>query len=222
MRVRSLIDKIRRQDVWYYLSEKFGLLDVGRLYGDSYYDRMHDSLEDETVVEDIRQFCSLIDERFEPETVLDLGCGIGHFLKPFHENGTYVYGVDGSQYAIETAVVPGEHLEVHDLREPYEAEREFDVVLCIEVLEHLPEESADTIVKTIASAGRTAVVSSAPPGQGGSYHLNEQPADYWIDKFQREGMEFRRELTASLRDEYSPKKMQYRDENLLVFERTDG
>ncbi len=52
-------------------------------------------------------------------------------------------------------------------------------------------------------------------------HLNEQPADYWIDKFQREGMEFRRELTASLRDEYSPKKMQYRDENLLVFERSD-
>ncbi|WP_256476585.1 hypothetical protein [Haloplanus pelagicus] len=34
-------------------------------------------------------------------------------------------------------------------------------------------------------------------------------------------MEFRRELTASLRDEYSPKKMQYRDENLLVFERSD-
>lgn len=188
------------------------------LYGTSYYDRMHEALEDERVIDDIHQFYSVLDNEFGPEAVLDLGCGIGHFLKPFYDNGKDVHGIDGSQYAVETGVIPREYLEVHDLQEPYETDRYFDLVVCIELLEHLPQSSADTIVNTIASSGQTAVVSAAPPGQGGSYHLNEQPAKYWINKFQNEGMQYREDITISIREGYSPKKIQYRGKDIMVFE----
>jgi hypothetical protein len=43
------------------------------------------------------------------------------------------------------------------------------------------------------------VFSAAQPGQGGLGHVNEQPTDYWIDLFEKEGQIYRPDLTAQLR-----------------------
>lgn len=222
MNIRGWVDKIRRHNILHYIEDRTNIIGIDHLYGKSYYDRMHQALEDNDFVDDTFQFYHTLDQEFHPDSVLDLGCGIGHFLKPFHDNGTYVYGVDGSQYAIETGIIPRDQLTVHNLEEPFDPERQFDLVLCIEVLEHLSPESADTIVNTIATSGQTAVVSAAPPGQGGSYHINERNADYWIDKFNQEGMYLQEGVTNSIKERYDPKKIQYRGDNLMVFQHQKG
>jgi hypothetical protein len=39
------------------------------------------------------------------------------------------------------------------------------------------------------------VFTAAPPGQGGTAHLNEQPPSYWISKFQESGFTHAEELS---------------------------
>ncbi len=56
-----------------------------------------------------------------------------------------------------------------------------------EVAEHLPEALADYFVGLLASIAPVVVLTAAPPGQGGHDHVNEQPPDYWIVKFERLG-----------------------------------
>lgn len=65
-----------------------------------------------------------------------------------------------------------------------------DLVLCLEVAEHLPESAADTLCDALAAAtGDRLVFSAATPGQGGAGHINEQPGEYWAAKLGARGLE---------------------------------
>ncbi len=120
-------------------------------------------------------------ERFHPQSVLDLGCNTGGWLRSFINAGITALGVDGS--GVKAAFE-------HDLREPFKLGYQFDLVLCLEVAEHLPEESADVLVDSAIRHARQAVIwSAATPGQGGWQHLNEQPHAYWVEKFASRGWE---------------------------------
>jgi SAM-dependent methyltransferase len=170
---------------------------------------------------DINTFHDIVSGQFDPESVIDFGCGVGYWLRPFYEAGVTVRGVEASQAAINNAVIPAELIERYDLREPYEADRQYELVLCLEVLEHIPEEYTRVVSESIAAAGQTAIVSAAPPGQGGTYHVNEQPPEYWKARFQEAGMKFGRDSTNFIREEFELQELNdYRRENLLVFRRT--
>ena len=62
--------------------------------------------------------------------------------------------------------------------------RTFDVAISMEVAEHLPEKIADRYVDLLTGLSNIIVFTAAYPGQGGDDHVNEQPALYWISKFQ--------------------------------------
>ena len=42
-------------------------------------------------------------EKFEPKTVLDIGCAYGELVKGLNDMGVESYGVDGSDYAINNS-----------------------------------------------------------------------------------------------------------------------
>jgi len=115
-------------------------------------------------------------ELFNPLSVLDVGCGKGEWLEAFPVDQKC--GVD---------IAAEEPWIVHDLTVPLGLPRTYDLVLCVEVGEHLPEDSADTLVDTCAKHSRTVVFGSAVPGQGGAGHVNEQPHEYWHEKFNQRG-----------------------------------
>ena len=58
----------------------------------------------------------------------------------------------------------------------------FDLVLCLEVAEHLPPRHANKLLHLLTSY-QTVIFSAAHPNQGGVLHVNEQPASYWIKRF---------------------------------------
>lgn len=110
-----------------------------------------------------------------PSNYLDLGSGTGAMVNVARRLGVEAFGID----QIER---PDEWLLQHDLREPLDLGREFEMVSCIEVAEHMPPESAEILAKTIArhvKPGGMLLWSSASPGQAGDGHINPQPATYW-------------------------------------------
>lgn len=201
--------------VLFRLWNDLGLVDFDTIYNEQYYERM---LNDDAL-RDMEMFCEVLCSMYSPETVLELGCGTGRTLLPFHERGIEVRGVDRSSHALEISPLPGEYLDLHDLRESYNADRSYDLVLSLEVLEHIPEEYEDVLVESIVRGGDIAVVSAAPPTppMQGKHHVNEKPREYWIEKFTDKGLEYSQEDTRSLRNELDMQEVKSVQERLMVF-----
>ena len=130
----------------------------------------------------------LIAELLHPSSVVDVGCGQGEWLRVFAEQGVSDYqGIDGDHVADDQLLIPSERFRRHDLQQPLNLGRRFDVALSLEVAEHLPARSAESFVRTLAGLAPAVVFSAAVPGQGGVHHVNEQWPWYWKELFAREG-----------------------------------
>jgi SAM-dependent methyltransferase len=126
-----------------------------------------------------------------PRSVVDIGCGLGTFLAPFRESGVIdLMGIDGNWVNRHQLYIDEKYFIEADLEKPFDFRRRFDLAICVEVAEHLDPRSADTIVATLCSASDIIVFSAALPGQGGENHLNEQPFDYWQEKFAKRGYQY--------------------------------
>jgi len=137
----------------------------------------------------------ILADYFKPKSVIDLGCGPGIYIWPLRDDhGIEVHGVDGCPNAADYGPV-----EIFDLREPYRPTKQYDLCICLEVLEHIEAEFAQVIVDSIARCAPAILVTAAPPGQGGHHHVNEQPQDYWIVRFAQAGMEYDESATHELR-----------------------
>ena len=53
--------------------------------------------------------------------------------------------------------------------------------------EHIEEKSSDTFIDNLATAADIILFSAAVRGQGGDFHVNEQPLSYWKEKFMKRG-----------------------------------
>ncbi|SRX55334.1 bifunctional 2-polyprenyl-6-hydroxyphenol methylase/3-demethylubiquinol 3-O-methyltransferase UbiG [Aequorivita sp. CIP111184] len=128
----------------------------------------------------------IIYELLKPNSVVDFGCGIGTFLKVFKDLGVDdVLGIDGkwvNKKKLYNYIEPNEFLE-YNLEKAIVLKKRFDLVLSLEVAEHLSEDSADIFVKNLVDAGEVILFSAAIPMQGGQNHLNEQWLTYWESKF---------------------------------------
>ena len=117
-------------------------------------------------------------------SLLDIGAGTGSWLAAAREHGVPdILGVDGLPADEALLCVPRELIRIHDLREPFRLGRRFDVAICLEVAEHLPESSADVLVESICAHTNFVFFSAAAPGQQGENHINCKPPSYWQEKF---------------------------------------
>jgi SAM-dependent methyltransferase len=124
----------------------------------------------------------------QPASILDVGCGVGTWLKVFLEHKVEdVVGVDGEYVDRSQLLIPSEKFVVADLTQGLDLKRQFDLVVSLEVAEHLPTASSSLLVETLAAHGRVVMFSAAVPGQGGTDHINEQWPDYWKRLFEARG-----------------------------------
>ncbi|MEN0045652.1 MAG: class I SAM-dependent methyltransferase [Bacteroidota bacterium] len=123
---------------------------------------------------------------FAPASVVDVGCGIGTFLFAFKEAGVKdVLGIDGhwvNRDLLKKYLHDNEFME-WDLEKPIKMDKRFDLVISLEVAEHLSPDSADSFVKNLVELGDIVLFGAAVPSQGGTNHLNEQWLTYWEKKF---------------------------------------
>ena len=122
------------------------------------------------------------------QSVVDFGCKHGEWLSVFREHGSSrLRGFDLEKRIGHGLLIRDDEFVVADLRQPVPLADRFDLAVCIEVAEHLPESAAAPLVKTLTSAAPAILFSAAVPGQGGHGHLNEQPRQYWTELFEAEG-----------------------------------
>src|SRR5262245_36191093 len=139
-------------------------------------------------VESARVVAPLIVEVAAPESVVDVGCGLGAWLAAFRELGIAdVDGVDGPWVDRGALLIPDELFHVADLREPLVLDRRFDAALCLEVAHLLEPEHAPRLVATLAALADVVVFGAGIPGQGGIGHVNEQWPRYWAERFAEHG-----------------------------------
>lgn len=177
----------------------------------------------ETWRDDYRTIADIFVTDMPEGSVIDLGCGNGYIIERLRERGYSVTGVDGSP---EVRKHWPEAL-IHDLTKPLDVIRTgtADSVVCTEVAEHLPHEAADQLVDNIcnSAAGESSVIffSAAKAGRGGEHHLNEQPAEYWVEKFNRRGFYLDIQASMDLRWEIAERTSAtwWFAVNLMVFRR---
>ena len=137
------------------------------------------------------QVVPLVMQIVNPASVLDVGCGIGTWLKVFQEHGVNDFvGVDGNFVDRRMLKISQERFHAHDLTTPVALGRKFDLVVSLEVAEHIPEQFADSFVEMLVKHGDVHLFSAAIPGQGGQNHVNEQWPEYWQKKFEPFGFYF--------------------------------
>jgi len=123
-----------------------------------------------------------------PGSLVDVGCGLGTWARVAFEFGVPdVYGIDGDYIDREQLEIPESSFMAHDLAQPFDLGRRFDIALCLEVAEHLPESRSATLVADLCRTSDVVVFSAAIPGQGGTDHRNEQWQSYWAELFEANG-----------------------------------
>ncbi|MCX7768517.1 MAG: class I SAM-dependent methyltransferase [Flavobacteriales bacterium] len=123
-----------------------------------------------------------------PSSVLDVGCGTGSWLKVARELGVEDYlGIDGPHMDLNKAVIPVERIVLIDLEKPFDLNRRFDLVICLEVAEHISPSSAEDFIYSLCHHSKFVLFSAAIPGQGGQNHLNEQWPSWWQKLFEKNG-----------------------------------
>jgi SAM-dependent methyltransferase len=157
---------------------------IAHLYGQNFY-RKHEPWRQAYV-----DAAGVLDSALPFSSALDLGCGNAYILEELHNRGKQVFGVEGSLCAIDfIAEQLRPHVLNHDLTTPI-ALGHYDLVICTEVAEHLESIYAGMLVKSIcAHTPNFVFFTAATPGQGGRFHHNEQPYEYWLEKFRDNGYE---------------------------------
>ncbi len=120
-----------------------------------------------------------------PRTVLDAGCAMGFLVEGLRERGVEAWGMDVSEYAVA---------RVHPDVRPYcsvgsvteSLNRKYDLIVCIEVLEHLTAREAEQAVENFCENSEDVLFSSTPFDYKEATHFNVQPPEYWAELFARQ------------------------------------
>lgn len=124
----------------------------------------------------------------QPLSVVDVGCGVGTWLKVWAQHGVEDYlGLDGDYVSPQQLRIPLEKFRQCNLEEPLALDRRFDLVTSLEVAEHIRPRYAPTFINSLCRLSDIVLFSAAIPGQGGVNHYNEQYPPYWEELFAANG-----------------------------------
>jgi 2-polyprenyl-3-methyl-5-hydroxy-6-metoxy-1,4-benzoquinol methylase len=133
-----------------------------------------------------REVLPLVFSWLHPKNVLDVGCGNGSWLSVVRDLGIEDYlGLDGSHVLQENLQIPMQKFCPQNLQESFDLMQTYDLVISLEVAEHISETYADVFIENLVKHSNTILFSAAIPHQGGFMHFNEQYPTYWIEKFKK-------------------------------------
>lgn len=154
---------------------------------------------------------------FEPKKVLDVGCGVGNFVRAFREYGIETFGIDLSKYAIEEASSEvKKYLKVENctmLGHHRNFYKDFDLVMSIDLMEHLNLKEIDLTIDGLVSVTNKYLLLSIcmfgdPNFELDETHITKRTREWWVYQFEKRGV---REIEV-------PEEFLFRNQ-LLIFEK---
>ena len=176
-------------------------------------------------LESARAVLARVFSLLHPKRVLDVGCGVGTWLRASLDLGAEdVVGTDGDYVDTNSLLIDPARFLPADLA----AQRlpdilgaltaaPFDLIICMEVAEHLPYGRAASLVAEMTALTDVVLFSAAVPFQYGTSHINEQWPEFWSILFRGEGWECFDPLRAELWND--PNVEWWYAQNALVFAR---
>lgn len=165
-------------------------------FGEEYYQNYwtenggtsYENLEEFQVF--IRSAAEYIKKEYHPQTVLDAGCAMGLLVAALRDLGVEAYGVDLSEYAISRVredIRP--YCAVGSLADPLpnSLPRRYDLVVSMEVLEHMPEEDGKKSIANLCTMSDQILFSSVPDDTTDPTHINLHETPYWCGLFAKQG-----------------------------------
>ena len=122
-----------------------------------------------------------------PGSVLDAGCALGMLVEQLRARQVDAEGVDISEFAIGSAhpsVQP--YVRVGSVAAPFG--RRYDLIVSIEVLEHMPRAEAERAVANFCAHSDDVLFSSSPLDFKEPTHFNVNPPEYWAALFAQHGL----------------------------------
>lgn len=157
-------------------------------YNEQYYQHQlgHDYNDREHWLVFFGNIAEHIESDFHPKKVLDAGCAYGYLVAALRDRKVNAYGIDISEYAIsrtrddikEYCRVQSAEVELNDF---------YDLIVTIEMLEHVPAETGEAIIANICRHTNVVIFSSTPDDVKEPSHFNVQRPDYWAKLFAKNG-----------------------------------
>jgi SAM-dependent methyltransferase len=136
---------------------------------------------------------------FQPESLLDIGCGEGYLIEYFKKRGVRVAGIDGLPENRDNAPASvRDDIYINDYTKGRYIETYFDMVISCEFVEHIEQKYEMNYLSQFINC-RVLVFTHALPGQGGYHHVNCQSSRYWKDRLTGLGMTYHDEHTRNCR-----------------------
>lgn len=131
-------------------------------------------------------YAERIQKEIRPKKTLDVGCAKGFFVEALRDRGIEAYGFDISDYAVS---------QVREDIRPYcrtysvvlPIQETYDLITCIEVLEHLDNADIPAAVRHMCEASDDILFSSTPFDYEEESHISVHPPGYWAQQFAYNG-----------------------------------
>jgi O-antigen biosynthesis protein len=123
----------------------------------------------------------------QPKAILDVGCAKGFLLEAFYNRGVSVSGFDCSKFAVSCIredlkpfafVSSATNLEVFQ-----KCHDRYDLITCIEVVEHMPQDEALCAIKNMCLSANSIFFSSTSDDFSEPTHLTVLPRINWLKIF---------------------------------------
>lgn len=127
-------------------------------------------------------------QRLDVKSVCDAGCGVGTWLATARELGAdRVKGFEGVWVNGNALAIDAKYIVTQDLEDEIKDHERYDLVISLEVAEHLSVDRAPGFVRDLTALGDAVLFSAAIPNQGGTNHVNERWQSYWAELFKAQG-----------------------------------